>query len=105
LICDFTEKLANSTSTKDIFVWVNQLNNAVHNTKTNVLDKFPNYYSELLNAFNTVHKATNVETLKGFVDKDIRDLRNQSNSEDEPPSPDSFDECLFEGLARIVKIK
>jgi len=102
LICDFTENLSNSTSAKDIFTWVNQLNNAVHNTKTNVLDKFPNYYSELVKAFDTVAKAKNMETLKGFVDKDIRDLQNQNATEDEPPNPDSFDECVAEGLSKVV---
>jgi hypothetical protein len=76
-VADAVANLETSKSPKDIFLWINQLNNAVHNTQTKMLDKFPNYYSELKRAFDVVDRATNIEMLKTSVDKDIRDLQDQ----------------------------
>lgn len=76
-IADALSNLSRSTAPKDIFLWVNQLNNAVHNTDTSVIGKFDNS-GELFRTFDTIHKTTNMETLKSTVDKDIRDLNSQS---------------------------
>jgi hypothetical protein len=106
LVADFTTKLANSSSAKDMFLYINQLNNAVHNTQGRVLDKLPNYWNEILKAFNVVDKATSPHLqLKGMVDKDIRDLWNQH--EDEGPPTDTYNERLMmhEGLEKILHVR
>ncbi len=81
-VADYTHGLDTATSPSEIFVNVNGLNNAVHNTGGKIIDdpgKVPNY-RELRNAFNTADKVKNQnqwELIKGMVDKDIRDLLNQ----------------------------
>lgn len=81
MVADFVTKLDSASSTNDMFLYINQLNNAVHNTKTQVMDKFPNFYSELEPAFNAVDKiksGNQWELMKGLVsNKDIRGLLNQ----------------------------
>jgi hypothetical protein len=106
---EFLIKLENATTSKDIFVYINQLNNLTHNTGGQILDKMPNYYSEMLAAFEVVSKATNVQLqLKGLVSKDIRDLWNQ---EDESGIQEIKDECfterimMREGLERILRFR
>ncbi len=100
MVAGFVKNLESASATKDIFLWINQLNNAVHNTQTKVMDKFPNFYTELNRAFDTVHKATNVESLRGMVDKDIRDLKNQNDTE--PTLSENFSESYGNGLQKIV---
>jgi len=75
-VAESVANLENSNSPKDIFLWVNQLFNAVHNTETKVMDKFPNYYSELLKAFDIV-RDHNPQHWKQFVSSDIRQIENQ----------------------------
>lgn len=99
MVADFVANLENSTSNKDMFLWINQLNNSVHNSQTKVLDKFPNFHTELNRAFDTVNHATNIESLKSLVDKDIRDLKNQ---EAEPIQSENFSESYGSGLQKIV---
>lgn len=81
LVADFVTKLESANSTADMFLYINQLNNAVHNTQTQVMDKFPNFYSELEPAFDAVNKiksGNQWELMKGLVsNKDIRGLLNQ----------------------------
>lgn len=81
LVADFVTKLESASSVNDMFLYINQLNNAVHNTKTQVMDKFPNFYSELKPAFDAVDKiksGNQWELMKGLVtNKDIRGLLNQ----------------------------
>lgn len=81
MMLEFVVNLESSSASKDIFLWINQLFNAVHNTQTKIMDKFPNYYSELSKAFNTMDNATNINTLQHLVDKDIRDLQNQQQEQ------------------------
>ena len=94
LVGEFLVKLARAQSPKDKFLYINQLNNAIHNTQTKVLGKLENYYTELNRAFDMVDKAKNVEALRKFVDKDIRDLKDQDDV-----APDSIMEG---GLEKIV---
>lgn len=81
MVADFVYNLENATSVEQMFLYINQLNNAVHNTHTQVMDKFPNFYSELKPAFDAVDKiksGNQWELLKGLVsNKDIRGLLNQ----------------------------
>ena len=81
MVADFVTKLESASSTNDMFLYINQLNNAVHNTQTQVMDKFPNFYSELKPAFDAVDKiksGNQWELMKGLVtNKDIRGLLNQ----------------------------
>lgn len=113
LVAEFTENLERASNAKDIFTWVNQLNNAVHNTQTKVMDKLPNFYSELTKAFQVVDKATNIHLqLKSLVDKDIRDLWNQEE-EGDPHEMDPSGEggryvervMMREGLEKILRVK
>jgi len=80
LIANATNNLANSRSPSDIFLWINQLLTAVHNTRTPVMDKLPNYHSELYQALEKVTNAPNKKAFAQYVDKDIRDLEDQSSS-------------------------
>lgn len=85
MVAEYVSNLENASSVNDIFLYVNQLNNAVHNTQTKVMDKFPNFYSDLKPAFDAVDKIRNSnhwEILKRLVtNKDIRDLLNQEMDE------------------------
>lgn len=99
MVGEFVVNLSKASSPKDIFLWVNQLNNAVHNTQTRVMDKFPNFHTELNRAFDMVDKAKNVEALRQHVDKDIRDLKDQEG----PGHSEDFGQGqLNEGLEKIV---
>jgi hypothetical protein len=100
MVAAFVSNLTAASSNKDIFLWINQLNNAVHNTNSKVMDKFPNFHTELNRAFDTVAKATNIEALKGMVDKDIRDLKNQTEAE--PMQNENFSEAYGVGLQKII---
>lgn len=86
LVADFVTKLESASSANDMFLYINQLNNAVHNTQTQVMDKFPNFYSELKPAFDAVDKiksGNQWELMKGLVtNKDIRGLLNQDVMEE-----------------------
>jgi hypothetical protein len=74
LIADYNNSLSTATDSKTIFLMIDRLNNAVHNTKTSVLDKLPHYHLELKKALDACHNLTNVNYLKTYVDKDIRSL-------------------------------
>jgi hypothetical protein len=81
MVSEFVYKLENSSSVNDMFLYINQLNNAVHNTGTQIMDKFPNFYNELKPAFDSVDKiksGNQWELMKRLVtNKDIRGLLNQ----------------------------
>ena len=110
MCADFLTHLEFATSPKDIFVYINQLNNIIHNSGGKILDKFPNYYSELRKAFDLVDKTTNIQMLKSMVDKDIVDLWNQAE-EGSPYESDSkpgdFTETIMihEGLEKVLRMK
>lgn len=82
LIADYLVKLTYSSSVKDMFLYINQLNNAVHNTNGKVMDKLPNWAS-LRQAFDTVAQAKSVKAFAGMVDKDIRGLTDQAMTEEQ----------------------
>ena len=83
-VADYTHALDYATTPSSIMVNLNGLNNAVHNTGGKIIDdpgKVPNY-RELRNAFDTADRIKNQnqwELIKTMVDKDIRDLMNQSD--------------------------
>lgn len=81
MVADFVDKLNSSTMTADMFIYINQLNNAVHNTGTTIMRKFYNFNNELRPAFDMVDKIrsdNHWELLKKLVsNKDIRDLLDQ----------------------------
>ena len=76
MIADYTAKLNAATLPKDIFIYIDRLNNCVHNTNTSVMDKLSNY-PELKRAFDNVHNIQNVSYLEKMVDKDIRSLNTE----------------------------
>jgi hypothetical protein len=100
LVGSFVVNLSKAQAPKDMFLWINQLNNAVHNTQGKVLDKLPNYYTDLNKAFDAVDKAGNIEALRQFVDKDIRDLKNQEHEMTEAAVPVNWPGK--KGLEKIV---
>lgn len=55
-LADYVVKLSKTSDVKQIIYLIDRINNTVHNTKTQILDKLPNAY-ELLNAFNLTHEA------------------------------------------------
>lgn len=59
---------------KDIFLWINQLNNAVHNTNTQILGKVSH---DLVHAYYQTDKAHSFKDYQQFVDKDLRQLLSQ----------------------------
>lgn len=59
---------------KDIFLWINQLNNAVHNTNTQILGKVSH---DLVHAYDMTDKAHSYKDYQQFVDKDLRQLLSQ----------------------------
>jgi hypothetical protein len=83
MVAGFVYNLENATTSEKMFLYINQLNNAVHNTGTQVMTKFPNFYSELKPAFDAVDRiksGNQWELMKGLVkNKDIRSLLNQDN--------------------------
>jgi len=104
MVGEFLINLAKANSAKDKFLWINQINNAVHNTQTRVMDKLPNYHSELTRAFGVVDKAKNADALRQFVDKDIRDLRDQEHEMTEGVGKTTvvWTGTISEGLEKIV---
>jgi len=74
-ISEAVANLENANSPKEIFLWINQLFNATHNTETKIVDKISNY-SELFRAFDTVSKH-DPKYWKQYVSKDIRQLTDQ----------------------------
>lgn len=82
LVADYLVKLQYASSMKDTFLYINQLNNAVHHTQGRVLDKLPNYWENLRAAFDTVAQAKSVKAFAPMVDKDIRGLTNQAMMEE-----------------------
>lgn len=107
MVADFVYNLENSKSVKDTFLYINQLNNAVHNTQTKVMDKFPNFYSELLKAFTLVDRTKNIHMLKDLVDKDVRDLWNQEEKEESSEAlvrnAEYIEGITKQGLEKILK--
>lgn len=96
LVGDFVYNLSNSSNTKDTFIWIDRLNNTVHNTGGAVLDKLNNYYGELNRAFDNCHNAKNILNLMQYVDSDIRKLKDQD------VYGDSHEE-LSEGLINYLR--
>ena len=85
-VSKYTLGLDDSHDPAGIFININGLNNAIHNTGGKIVTdpgKVSNF-SELYRAFETADKIKNQnqwELLKGMVDKDIRDLLNQELTE------------------------
>jgi hypothetical protein len=85
-VADYTVGLDNANSPAKIFVNINGLNNAIHNTGGKIMfdpSKVSNY-RELAVAFDAADRIKSEaqwELLKGKVDKDIRDLLDQEISE------------------------
>lgn len=107
LAAGFVSKLENAGGTKDKFLYINQLNNVVHNTGSQIMDKFPNFYSELKPAFDRVHRATNPRLeFKPFVDKDIRNLLTQDIASGGEPTDMYYERIMMnEGLEKILRIR
>lgn len=77
-IAKYTVDLAKayeSESYFQLFQPIDNLNNAIHNTKTRVMDKFPNGRSELIPALNLKFKSNHPSAYKSEVDRDILRLR------------------------------
>lgn len=89
---EFLVNLSKTSQHKDIFLWINQLNNAIHNSNSRVLDKLPNYNNEIIRALDLTDKVSNIKALDKYVDKDIRELGDQSFE---------FQNGIREGLDKI----
>lgn len=76
LIAEYTMKLEQSKGLKEVFTYINMLNNCIHNTGGKVLGKVSNG-NDLLQSFDMVTNAKSIEQYEKFVDKDIRRLKSQ----------------------------
>jgi len=84
--CEFLVKLENSSTNKEIYLYIDRLNSVVHNTQSQILGKVS---YDLVHAYDKVHKAKSVRDYQQFVDSDLRQLMNQDE--------------LKEGFKRTVK--
>jgi hypothetical protein len=75
-LASYVVKLENATSYSEISTYIDRINNTVHNTRTSILDKFPNA-RQLLQALNTASSVKQIENLSQFVDKDVKGLLSQ----------------------------
>lgn len=75
LVASYTCKLSQSSSIKDSIFFIDRINNCVHNTQELMFSKFSNY-SRLLQAFDSIHRATSLDHYKSKVDKDFRQILN-----------------------------
>lgn len=73
LITEYLEKLDRSNTIKDLFFYIDRLNNCIHNTSELLFSKFDNA-QELIQAFEFIHYAKNLREYARFVDKEIREL-------------------------------
>lgn len=73
LIADYTSRLEVTDDVSQEFILINMLNNAVHNTQTLAIEKFPNGH-ELTRAYDTVARAKSIKAYERFVQKDLREL-------------------------------
>jgi hypothetical protein len=76
LACEFLTKLEASTDYKSICLYIDRLNNCIHNTSASILSKLVNGHS-LVNAYNKVHHARSIGAYAKNVDKDLTQLNNQ----------------------------
>ncbi len=77
-LADYIVKLNNAKDTKTTLYLIDRINNAVHNTKTQILDKLPNS-RELLAAFNAAHEAgVNSPKKNPLVDHNFMDKVDES---------------------------
>lgn len=76
MAAEFLKNLETSQSSKDIYLWIDRLNSAVHNTQTAILGK-ASY--DLVTAYDRVHHAKSLNDYAQFVDKDLRQLLDQTN--------------------------
>jgi hypothetical protein len=74
MAAEFLQNLESSQYPKDIYIWVDRLNSAVHNTKTAILGKAS---PELERAYDKVHHAKSIKDYEALVDKNLRQLAHQ----------------------------
>jgi len=78
MAAEFLSNLEASSTSKDIFIWIDRLNATVHNTQTAILGKVS---YDLVAAYDKVHQAKSLNDYKPLVDKDLRQLLIQSTDE------------------------
>lgn len=72
----FLKQLESATTPKDIYLMIDRLNSAVHNTQTAILGKVS---YDLTKVYDRIHKAKSLNDYNQMVDKDLRQLLNQIN--------------------------
>jgi len=77
MLAEFNNNLSKSNSVKDIFLWVDRCNSAIHNTGTSILGKISH---ELMTTYDTIH-THDPKYWKQYVDKDIRQLDSQGEGD------------------------
>jgi len=74
LVGKFLQNLENSINSKDIYIYIDRLNNLTHHTGGKVLGKVS---YDLVKAYDKVHNAKSIKELVPLVDKDLRRLASQ----------------------------
>jgi hypothetical protein len=72
-IAEFLENLSKASDRKNVFTYIDRINNSIHNTQTTIMDKFINA-AEIIKALEVASKATNIHGLEKLTSKDVRDL-------------------------------
>jgi len=75
MIAEYLYELSTTGLPNKVCYYIDRINNAVHNTKTQVLDKLPNS-SSLLRAFDLCHKARTPREYSRYVSPEVRQLVN-----------------------------
>lgn len=76
LVSEYLIKLETAQTSKDIYSAIDRLNNLTHNTGTQVLGKLS---YDLIKAYDIVHHAKSLNDYAQFVDKNLRQLLDQTN--------------------------
>ncbi len=70
LACEYLMKLENSSNKKETYLYIDRLNNCIHNTQSSILSKFANG-SALVSAYDKVHHARSIKAYESNVSNDL----------------------------------
>jgi hypothetical protein len=93
-VTEYLRGLHEAKSTKDIIFFIDRLNNAVHNTNELLFSKFRNA-GDLLETFDTIHRARDERAYGRNVDKTLRELEDFDKGPTDQFMPSSQE--LFKG--------
>jgi hypothetical protein len=104
-VTEYLRGLHEAKSPKDIIFFIDRLNNAVHNTDELLFSKFRNA-ADLLETFDTIHRARDERAYGRNVDKTLRELEDFDKGPTDQFMPSPIDGFYFhgEGTEKTEKI-